>query len=160
MDRTCPMLRRLSRNTKPFQLISCPGQCEVNQLKAQLRRQLFEVWLLLYREARFKDLEKMMAYIEDEKYHDADRATDQGRQVLKKWTQLSDLLTRHQQKLELDNEMLSHLRDIETVHFSVKNLHKSFNSEEFQKASKIEDSMQRLNLFESEINAISDSIRR
>ena len=101
-----------------------------------------------------------MAYIEDEKYHDADRATDQGRQVLKKWTQLSDLLTRHQQKLELDNEMLSHLRDIETVHFSVKNLHKSFNSEEFQKASKIEDSMQRLNLFESEINAISDSIRR
>ena len=116
--------------------------------------------MLLCREARFKDLEKMMAYIEVEKYHDADRATDQGRQVLKKWTQLSDLLTRHQQKLELDNEMLSHLRDIETVHFSVKNLHKSFNSEEFQKASKIEESMQRLNLFESEINAISDSIRR
>ena len=56
--------------------------------------------------------------------------------------------------------MLSHLRDIETTHLLVKNLHKNFNSEEFQKASKIDESMQRLNLFESEINAISDAIRR
>ena len=115
---------------------------------------------ILSREDRFKELEKMMTYIQEENYHSKQDAVQLGEQVLQKWQHLLDLLTKHQQKFEIDNEMLSHLRDIETVHFSVQNLHKSFNSDEFQKATNIDESMQRLNLFESEINAISDSIRR
>ena len=47
-------------------------------------------------EQRFKDLEKMMAYIDEENYHDKAIATQQGRQVVQKWSELSDLLVRHQ----------------------------------------------------------------
>ena len=71
-----------------------------------------------------------------------------------------NLLDQHQQKLELDNNMLCHLRDLETVHTSVNDLKDAFTSEEFQKATEIDESMQKLNLMESELNAIADSIRK
>ena len=58
------------------------------------------------------------------------------------------LLEQHQHKLEVDNQMLSHLRDLETVHASVINLMETFASEEFQKATNIDESMQKLNLFD------------
>jgi hypothetical protein len=41
----------------------------------------------------------------------------------------------------------------------VATLQLSFNNDEFQKASDIDASMQKLNLYELEINAISDAIR-
>ena len=37
-----------------------------------------------------------MAYIDEENYHDKAIATQQGRQVVQKWSELSDLLVRHQ----------------------------------------------------------------
>ena len=37
-----------------------------------------------------------MAYIDEENYHDKAIATQQGRQVVQKWSELSDLLIRHQ----------------------------------------------------------------
>ena len=48
----------------------------------------------------------------------------------------------------------------DTVHTSVATLQQSFNSDEFQKASDIDASMQKLNLYELEMNAIADAIRR
>jgi hypothetical protein len=46
------------------------------------------------------------------------------------------------------------------VHTSVATLQQSFNNDEFQKAADIDASMQKLNLYELEINAIADAIRR
>merc|ERR1712203_168311 len=86
---------------------------------------------ILSREDRFKEIGKLMA-----------------------------LLEQHQHKLEIDNQMLCHLRDLETVHASVISLMETFASEEFQKATNIDESMQKLNLLESEVNAIADSTRK
>lgn len=115
---------------------------------------------ILSRENRFKDIEKKMGYFEDENYHGKGGIKKSGEGVLAKWKHLLELLSKHQQKLELDTEMLAHLRDIDTVHNSVISLQTSFDSEEFQKAANIEQSMQKLNLYESEIKAIQDSIKR
>ncbi len=46
------------------------------------------------------------------------------------------------------------------MHTSVATLQQSFNNDEFQKAADIDASMQKLNLYELEINAIADAIRR
>jgi GTP-binding protein EngB required for normal cell division len=97
---------------------------------------------------------------EEENYHAKAAIRKLGNDVLVKWEHLLELLNKHQQKLELDAEMLAHLRDLETVHASVLNKQDSLDSEEFQKAANIEQSMQKLNLYESEINAIQDSIKR
>merc|ERR1711997_348860 len=115
---------------------------------------------ILSRENRFKDIEKKMEYFEDENYHGKGGIKKSGEGVLAKWKHLLELLSKHQQKLELDTEMLAHLRDIDTVHDSVISLQKSFDSEEFQKAANIKQSMQKLNLYESEIKAIQDLIKR
>ena len=115
---------------------------------------------ILSRENRFKDIEKKIDYFEEENYHAKKDIKKSGESVLDKWKSLLELLNKHQQKLELDTEMLAHLRDLDTVHNSVLSLQKSFDSEEFQKAANIEQSMQKLNLYESEIKAIQDSIKR
>ena len=115
---------------------------------------------ILSRDNRFKDIEKKMEYFEVENYHAKHRIRKSGDDVLEKWKHLLELLNKHQLKLELDTEMLSHLRDLDTVHASVVSLQSSFDSEEFQKAANIEESMQKLNLYESEIKAIQDSIKR
>jgi spectrin beta len=115
---------------------------------------------ILSRENRFKDIEKKMEYFEEENYHAKAAIRKLGNDVLVKWEHLLELLNKHQQKLELDAEMLAHLRDLETVHASVLNKQDSLDSEEFQKAANIEQSMQKLNLYESETNAIQDSIKR
>ena len=115
---------------------------------------------ILSRNDRFKEIEKLMAQLEKENFHDKKAIQDLGAGLLKKWSHLMNLLDQHQQKLELDNNMLCHLRDLETVHTSVNDLKDAFTSEEFQKATEIDESMQKLNLMESELNAIADSIRK
>jgi spectrin beta len=115
---------------------------------------------ILSRHDRFKEIEKMMKHLLKENFHNKTSVQAAGDQVLEKWAHLMSLLETHQQKLEEDNSMLSHLRDLETVHNSVATLQESFNSEEFQKAANIDESMQKLNLLESEVNAIADAIRK
>lgn len=115
---------------------------------------------ILSREDRFNEIEKLMNHLSKENYHDKDAVLKLGGELLKKWGHLMSLLEQHQHKLEVDNQMLSHLRDLETVHASVVALMENFASEEFQKATNIEESMQKLNLLESEVNAIADSIRK
>jgi len=120
-----------------------------------------------------------------ENYHGKSHTDKIGQDVIAKWQHLLELLEAHQQKLERDSDMLSHLRDLETVHATVQSLQKSFDSgkktnssitlessnngirvclkffaEEFQKAANIDGSMQKLNLYDLEINAIADSIRK
>ena len=115
---------------------------------------------ILSREDRFKEIEKLMAHLDKENYHDKAPVLKLGGELLKKWQHLMDLLEQHQHKLEIDNQMLCHLRDLETVHASVISLMETFASEEFQKATNIDESMQKLNLLESEVNAIADSTRK
>ena len=115
---------------------------------------------ILSREDRFKEIEKSMNHLDKENYHKKAPILKLGADLLKKWTHLMSLLDQHQQKLEVGNQMLSHLRDLETVHASVVTLMETFASEEFQKATNIDESMQKLNLLESEVNAIADSIRK
>ena len=115
---------------------------------------------ILSREDRFKEIEKLMAHLDKENYHDKAPILKLGGELLKKWQHLMDLLEQHQHKLEIDNQMLCHLRDLETVHASVISLMETFASEEFQKATNIDESMQKLNLLESEVNAIADSTRK
>ena len=112
------------------------------------------------REDRVKEIQKMMADLDKENYNKKDKVLKLGSDLLKKWDHLKSLLEQHQSKLEVDNQMLSHLRDLETVHASVISLMETFASEEFQKATSIDESMQKLNLLESEVNAIGDSIRK
>ena len=102
----------------------------------------------------------MVAHLDRENYHGKAQVKVLGKEVLDKWKYLLDLLDAHQQKLGRDSDMLSHLRDLDTVHTSVATLQQSFNNDEFQKASDIDASMQKLNLYELEINAIADAIRR
>ena len=115
---------------------------------------------ILSRNDRFKEIEKLMGQLERENFHDKAAVQKLGAELLKKWSELMNLLEQHQQKLEMDNNMLCHLRDLETVHTSVNDLKDTFTSEEFQKATNIDESMQKLNLLESELNAIADSIRK
>ena len=115
---------------------------------------------IMSREDRFQDIEKMVAHLDRENYHGKAQVKVLGKEVLDKWKYLLDLLDAHQQKLGRDSDMLSHLRDLDTVHTSVATLQQSFNNDEFQKASDIDASMQKLNLYELEINAIADAIRR
>ena len=115
---------------------------------------------ILSREDRFKEIERIMSQLEKEKYHNNAVTSKLGKELLAKWTHLLTLLDQHQKKLEVHNSLLSHLRDIETVHSSVVALMETFASEEFQKATNIDESMQKLNLLESEVNAIADAIRK
>ena len=115
---------------------------------------------ILSREDRFKEIDRLMTQLEKEKYHDNSVVSKLGKELLQKWSHLLALLEQHQQKLEVHNNLLSHLRDIETVHSSVVALMETFASEEFQKATNIDESMQKLNLLESEVNAIADAIRK
>ena len=113
------------------------------------------------RNDRFKEIEKLMAQLERENYHDKATVQKQGAELLIKWKQLMDLLEEHQTKLELDNNMLRFSRDLDTVHTSVNDLKDTFTSEEFQKATNIDESMQKLNLLElGSVVPIADSIRK
>lgn len=87
-----------------------------------------------------------MAHLNRENYHGKNEVRAVGKEILDKWQHLLDLLEAHQQKLGRDNDMLSHLRDLDTVHTSVATLQQSFNNDEFQKAADIDSSMQKLNL--------------
>ena len=113
------------------------------------------------RNDRFKEIEKIMAQLERENYHEKATVQKQGAELLIKWKKLMDLLEEHQTKLELDNNMLRFSRDLDTVHTSVNDLKDTFTSEEFQKATNIDESMQKLNLLElGSVVPIADSIRK
>jgi hypothetical protein len=88
----------------------------------------------------------MVAHLNRENYHGKNEVRAVGKEILDKWQHLLDLLEAHQQKLGRDSDMLSHLRDLDTVHTSVATLQQSFNNDEFQKAADIDSSMQKLNL--------------
>ena len=61
---------------------------------------------ILSRENRFKDIERKIEYFDEENFHAKDGIRKLGNKVLAKWKQLLELLNKHQQKLELDTEML------------------------------------------------------
>ena len=81
---------------------------------------------ILSREDRCKEIEKLMNHLDKENYHDKSSVLKSGGDLLKKWAHLMSLLEKHQHKLEIDNQMLSHLRDLETVHASVIALMETF----------------------------------
>lgn len=144
-----------------IQVLSDPRYgANLSNVEASLKKHQAISADILSREDRFKEIESKMQYLEKENYHSKAAVRSAGDNVLTKWAELLELLNHHQVKLKTDNEMLSLLRDVDSVQASVKHLQESFNSEKFQKVVNIDESMQKLNLLESEINAISDSIRR
>ena len=52
------------------------------------------------RNDRFKEIEKIMAQLERENYHEKATVQKQGAELLIKWKKLMDLLEEHQTKLE------------------------------------------------------------
>lgn len=75
---------------------------------------------------RFNDLTTMAAELEKEKYRGREQIKKREREILTRWEELLGLLERHRLALQAANQLMSVMRDLDTVASTIKDLEVSF----------------------------------
>ncbi|VDM70912.1 unnamed protein product, partial [Strongylus vulgaris] len=86
-----------------------------NEVEKSLKKQQAIANDILAREERFKLLTSMCADLCNERYHESDKIRSRERDIIERWTHLLNLLEQRRKALMGLNDLMSLLRDIDTL---------------------------------------------
>ncbi|XP_042865885.1 spectrin beta chain, non-erythrocytic 5-like isoform X7 [Penaeus japonicus] len=116
---------------------------------------------ILARQERFEDLTKMADELDAENYRGKDAIRKKEKDILKKWSELLDLLNKH--KLHLQNccDLVAIMREVDTITASIRELEVSFCSDDVGRhLLAVEDLLQKHALMESQVHSMGETIKR
>uniref|UniRef100_A0A914XIB6 Spectrin alpha chain n=1 Tax=Plectus sambesii TaxID=2011161 RepID=A0A914XIB6_9BILA len=109
---------------------------------------------IIPRDDRFKTLSVMAADLVKEHYHDSDRVRGREREILDKWAQLLHALEQRRKALMSLNDLMTLLRDIDTLSSEFSHIEPSVRSRDMGKhILGVDDLLQKHSLVEAQINA-------
>ncbi|VDK63456.1 unnamed protein product [Cylicostephanus goldi] len=125
-----------------------------NEVEKSLKKQQAIANDILAREERFKLLTSMCADLCNEKYHESDKIRVRERDIIERWTHLLNLLEQRRKALMGLNDLMSLLRDIDTLASELKQLEPAVRNRDVGKhLLGVEDLLGKHELVEAQVNA-------
>ncbi|RWS30125.1 spectrin beta chain: non-erythrocytic 1-like protein, partial [Leptotrombidium deliense] len=118
---------------------------------------------ILAREERIESLTTMANELIDGNYHGKDAVASRRDDILKRWKYLLDLLQQRKDSLTAASNLMSSMRELDTVRNEIKEMQKSLSFEESVGArhlSAVEDLLQNQHLMEMQITSQGETIRK
>lgn len=117
--------------------------------------------MMYVQKERFHHLTSMAAELSKENYRAKEQINKREREILTRWDELLVLLERHRLALQSASQLMSVMRDLDTVASTVRDLEENFKSEDVGRhLLAAEDLTQQHHIFESQIAALGDNIQR
>ncbi|CAI2353897.1 unnamed protein product [Caenorhabditis sp. 36 PRJEB53466] len=125
-----------------------------SQVEKTLKKQQAISTDILAREDRFKMLTAMCNELCTEKYHESDKIRGMEREIIDRWTQLLALLEQRKRALMSLNDLMSLLRDIDTLSNELYTLEPAVRNRDVGKhLIGVEDLIEKHDLVDAQINA-------
>ncbi|XP_054722410.1 spectrin beta chain, non-erythrocytic 5-like [Uloborus diversus] len=116
---------------------------------------------ILAREERFKNLTTMADELVTENYHSKERIKLREQEVMQRWHYLLELLKKHRSTLTNLSNLMTMLREIDTITAEIKDMEGSFYTEDLGRhLLSVEDLLQKHSLVEAHIASQGDTIRK
>ncbi|XP_069954037.1 spectrin beta chain, non-erythrocytic 5 isoform X2 [Cherax quadricarinatus] len=116
---------------------------------------------ILARQERFEDLTKMADELDLENYHGKVAIRKKEKDILKKWSELLDLLNKHKIHLQNCCILVGIMREVDTITASIKELEVNFCSDDVGRhLLAVEDLLQKHSLMESQVHSMGETIKR
>ncbi|KAK4313156.1 hypothetical protein Pmani_015473 [Petrolisthes manimaculis] len=116
---------------------------------------------ILARQERFEDLTKMADELDVENYHGKQAIRKKEKDILKKWSDLLDLLNKHKIHLQNCCALMAIMREVDTITISIKELEANFCSDDVGRhLLAVEDLLQKHALMESQVHSMGETIKR
>ncbi|XP_035225862.1 spectrin beta chain, non-erythrocytic 1-like isoform X1 [Stegodyphus dumicola] len=116
---------------------------------------------ILAREERFQNLTTMADELVTENYHSKDRIKLREQEIMQRWHYLLELLKKHRSTLTNLSNLMSMLREIDTITVEIKDMESSFYTEDLGRhLLAVEDLLQKHSLVEAHITSQGDTIRK
>uniref|UniRef100_A0A0P4WIP7 Uncharacterized protein n=1 Tax=Scylla olivacea TaxID=85551 RepID=A0A0P4WIP7_SCYOL len=116
---------------------------------------------ILARQERFEDLTKMADELDIENYHGKEAIRKKEKDILKKWSDLLDLLNKHKTYLHNCCILVAIMREVDTITASIKELEANFCSDDVGRhLLAVEDLLQKHALMESQVHSMGETIKR
>ncbi|XP_050686605.1 spectrin alpha chain-like [Eriocheir sinensis] len=116
---------------------------------------------ILARQERFEDLTKMADELDIENYHGKEAIRKKEKDILKKWSDLLDLLNKHKTHLRNCCILVAIMREVDTITASIKELEANFCSDDVGRhLLAVEDLLQKHALMESQVHSMGETIKR
>ncbi|EJD74610.1 beta chain spectrin [Loa loa] len=148
-------LREMSSVLQDFDL----GR-NIAQVEASLKKQQAIAADILPRESRFKSLSFMAAELSKENYHDSDKIRIRERELLDKWSQLLAALESRRRALLSLSDLMSLLRDIDTLSLEIRALEPQFRSRDVGKhLLGVEDLLGKQEILEAQLNSQGELLK-
>nr|XP_040577591.1 spectrin beta chain, non-erythrocytic 1-like [Lepeophtheirus salmonis] len=133
----------------------------LQQVEASLKKHEAISADIMSREDRFHNLKDMSQELNRENYCHKDRVSERAQFIMDKWKTLTDLLEKHRIKLVRYNAIVAYIREVNTMHTAIKKLKASFQLIELEQSDVyVPEVIQKLHLLESELNVLSDSVKK
>ncbi|KAL6743755.1 hypothetical protein Aduo_016762 [Ancylostoma duodenale] len=125
-----------------------------NEVEKSLKKQQAIANDILAREERFKLLTSMCADLCNEKYHESDKIRARERDIIERWTHLLTLLEQRRKALMGLNDLMTLLRDIDTLASELRHLEPVVRNRDVGKhLLGVEDLIGKHELVEAQVNA-------
>ncbi|GIY06493.1 hypothetical protein CDAR_514752 [Caerostris darwini] len=116
---------------------------------------------ILAREERFQNLTTMADELVEENYHSKEKIKMREQEIMQRWDYLLELLKKHRSTLTNLSNLMSMLREIDTITSEIKEMEASFYTEDLGRhLLAVEDLLQKHSLVEAHITSQGDTIRK
>lgn len=116
---------------------------------------------ILAREERFKNLAVMADELVKENYHSKERIKKREQEIMERWNYLLELLKKHRITLTNFSNLMSMLREIDTITAEIRSTEGGFYSDDYGRhLLSVEDLLQKHNLVEAQIISQGDTINK
>ncbi|XP_076359799.1 spectrin beta chain, non-erythrocytic 5 kst [Tachypleus tridentatus] len=116
---------------------------------------------IMAREERFANLTVMADELVAENFHGKDKIKKRETEILQRWHYLLELLKKHRISLTGFSNLMSILREIDTITDEIKEMEGSIYSDDLGRhLLSVEDLLQKLSLMEAQITSQGDTIRK
>ncbi|GFT80923.1 spectrin beta chain, non-erythrocytic 5 [Nephila pilipes] len=116
---------------------------------------------ILAREERFQNLTTMADELVMENYHSKERIKMREQEIMQRWEYLLELLKKHRSTLTNLSNLMSMLREIDTITSEIKEMENSFYTEDLGRhLLAVEDLLQKHSLVEAHITSQGDTIKK
>ncbi|GFR08930.1 spectrin beta chain, non-erythrocytic 1 [Trichonephila clavata] len=116
---------------------------------------------ILAREERFQNLTTMADELVMENYHSKERIKIREQEIMQRWEYLLELLKKHRSTLTNLSNLMSMLREIDTITSEIKEMENSFYTEDLGRhLLAVEDLLQKHSLVEAHITSQGDTIKK
>ncbi|XP_066955513.1 spectrin beta chain, non-erythrocytic 5 isoform X7 [Macrobrachium rosenbergii] len=145
-----------------IQVLSDPRYGSVlSQVEATVKKHEAISADILARQERFEDLTKMADELDAENYHGKDAIRKKEKDILKKWSDLLDLLNKHKVHLQNCCVLMGIMREVDAITVSIKELQVNFCSDDVGRhLLAVEDLLQKHALMESQVHSMGETIKR